>query len=152
MNANRQNLTHDALTVLKDAGAVTSSGVGQVGGSNKIIDLAGDPAGTSIPPTAGMAAAPDTPAEAVIDISACDAASTDETYALYVEGSTSPTFASGNQILAQIPITRGTTGRFKLPFSNWQNGTTHRYLRCGHTLGGTTPSINYTCRLAKQTA
>lgn len=152
MLANKSNFTIDALTVLKDAGAVTATGVGQVGGSNRIIDLAGDPAGTSVAPTAGMQPSPITPADAVIDVTACDATDTNETYVVYVEGSNSPTFASGNLVLAQIPIVRGSVGRFKLLFSNWQNNIAYRYIRCGHTLAGTTPSINYSMRLAKATS
>jgi len=149
MNAATNNRTWDALTVLKDAGAVTSSGVGQVGGSNKIIDLGGDPSGSTVAPTAGMGAGPNTPADCLIDVSACDSADGNETYVVYIELSNSSSFASGNIVAAQIPITRGSTGRFILPFSNWQQRTYYRYARVGHTLGGTTPSINYIARLGK---
>lgn len=151
MNSATYNKTVDVLTILKDAGAVTSSGTGQVGGSAKIIDLAGDPTGTTTTPTAGMGSAPDIGmVETLIDVTACDAADTNETYVLYIEVSNSSSFASGNLVVAQIPIIRGTTGRFLLPFSNWQAGTYYRYVRIGHTLGGTTPSINYVARIGKQ--
>lgn len=151
MNAATFNKTFDALTLLKDAGAVTASGTGQVGGSARIIDLAGDPSGTSLPPTAGMGAAPDTPGEVLVDVSAADGTDGNETYEVYVEVSTSPTFASGNLIVGRVPVPRGATGvgRYLIPYSNWQNRTYYRYVRVGHTLGGTTPSLNYVARLGK---
>ncbi|MFG1247270.1 hypothetical protein [Xanthobacter flavus] len=123
----------DIATQLKDPGAVTSTAAAQVGGSNKILDLrAARFEGTL-----------------VIDVSAIDFASTDETYQIEVGFSNDAAFGSGNIVGLLIPVTG--TGRIEQPFFNEKLGTVYRYMRLRHILGGTTPSINYQAHAALKT-
>lgn len=119
----------DVAMLLHDgAAAVTATGNGQVGGSARIFDTEST--------TAVIAR---WPAVAVVNVTALDLADTNETYVAVIEGSNDAAFGSGNEILAQKPITR--TGRHVIPFVNFQAGTGFRYLRERWILGGTTPSI-----------
>ncbi len=120
----------DAEMQLKDAGAVTATAAAQVGGSDKIQDL-------------GAARFEGT---VVVDASAIDATTGDETYDVTIEGSNSATFASGVVELASQKVAE--TGRHEIFFTNQKADTTYRYLRAKHVLGGTTPSINYTAWVA----
>jgi hypothetical protein len=135
------NYIFDANLQLKDAGAVTATGVGQVAAANKIIDL-GD---------ADMAG------DLVIDVSAIDVVTGDEAYTLILEGSDVSDFSTGTPRivpLATILLGGGTailgagatasgTGRHVLPFTNTYGGKRSRYVRIEHVIAGTTPSINY---------
>jgi len=116
----------DAELELKDAGAITSSAPAQVGGEARILDV-------------GSAR---WEAVAVINVTDIDEADTDETYELEIQGSNSATFASGNETLIKVPVTK--TGRIEVPFVNQKYGDAYRYIRAVTTVGGTTPSINYT--------
>lgn len=128
----------DIQTLLKDAGAITADAAAQVGGVNQILDL-------------GIARID---AIAVIDVTALDISSADENYRLVLQGSNSPTFASGIQNLAIMEL--GATaarpggaadslvGRYELMFTNEQADVTYRYVRAYTDVTGTTPSINYT--------
>lgn len=130
--------TFDALLQLKDAGAITASAAAQVAAANKILDMGnGRFDGT-----------------AVIDVSAIDISSTDERYQIVVQGSNSPTFASGIENLATLDLgataSRGggaqnsVVGRYEIGVTNEQFDTVFRYLRLFTVVSGTTPSINYT--------
>lgn len=149
MLTDTKNATYDALTVLKDAGAVTSSGAAQVGGSNRTVDLGG--AGSP-----GMAKSGQMVAEAVIDVTAFSG--TNPLAVLHVQGS-NDNFASEVVNLGSIEIASGTgktaassldatPGRYILPFTNWRDGITYQYVRMYHAITGTV-SINYTSRIAK---
>ena len=144
MAINQKSFTFDSALRLKDAGAVTASGNGQVGGSDRILDLG--------------AARFD--GRVIVDITAIDVASADETYLIRVQGSNSPTFAATNKTLATLEVGRAAaTGssaadaagtRAEVAVTNEFNGVTYRYLRVSHVLGGTTPSINYIANLVPQ--
>ena len=137
MARNSKDFTYDNALLLKAAGAVTATGTGT------ILDL-------------GAARAD---FRAICDVSAIDNASADESYILQVQGSNSPTFASGVVALAskQLGVASATgnsantgVGRYEIHGSNEENGVLYRYVRVRHVLAGTTPSINYTAFLAHQ--
>lgn len=126
----------DKLTQLKDAGAVTASAAAQVGGSNQILDMG--------------AARFD--AMVRINLTAITVGA-DNAYDIIVQGSNSPTFASGIENLVSLNLgntavrdggaqTSG-TGIYELPVTNEQADTVYRYVRVFTKVGGTTPSINY---------
>ena len=139
------NYIFDSGLQLKDAGAVTTSGQGQVGGSARIVDLGdGDVRG-----------------DLVLDVSAIDTTSADESYKLILQGSNSASFASGNEGLAFIALGSATgvqgfnvvgaataAGRYIVSFRNERGGTRYRYVRMQHVPAGTTPSINYVAYLS----
>ena len=63
----------------------------------------------------------------VIDISDTDDTDGTETYTLQVRGSAASNMGS-LAVLAEIPVTRGTTGKIELPFCNVKQGTAYRYV------------------------
>lgn len=143
------NRPFDALLQLQDdATQITSSGNGTVGGSAVIRDL-GD----------GVVLA-----DAVFDVNTCDVTTGDEMYLLKIEGSTSPTFASGIVTLAVLQLGGATanatvgaesaasaltaTKRFQVPFRNHKYGTLYRYVRARFVLSGTTPILDAECYIA----
>jgi hypothetical protein len=135
MASNQKAFTFDAGLLLKDTGAVTASGNATVSAAAKILDLG--------------AARVD--ARVIMDVSAIDTVTGDESYILQVQGSNSASFASSVVALASKQLGGATptgntaatgTGRFELPFSNEENGVTYRYLRLRYVIAGTTPSIN----------
>jgi hypothetical protein len=135
MAINQKSFTYDALHLLKASGAVTSTG------ASSILDLG--------------AARWD--GRVIVDVSALDTASADESYELRVQVSNSSTFASGIQTVGAFKfgdssLTGGsadsTTGRFELGVSNEYNGTTYRYIRINAVIAGTTPTITYAAYLA----
>ncbi|MCA3009075.1 MAG: hypothetical protein INH34_11935 [Phycisphaerales bacterium] len=82
---------------LKDAGAVNSSAAGTVGGQAAVVDLQ-----QQAPGFAGNAPAASYARFAVVvDWSACEVDSSNELYRLEIQGSDSPTFASGVYTLAE---------------------------------------------------
>lgn len=134
--------TFDALTQLKDAGAITSSAAAQVASANKILDMgAGRFDGT-----------------VVIDVSAIDISSTNEIYDIVIQGSNSASFASGIENLAQMNLAataardggaqNSTVGRYEIGVTNEQADVVYRYVRAYTVCAGTTPSINYTAFLS----
>lgn len=134
--------TFDALTQLKDAGAITASAAAQVAAAAKILDMgAGRFDGT-----------------VVFDVSAIDVSSADEIYDLIIQGSNSSTFASGVENLAQLNLAAAavrdgggqvsTVGRYELGVTNEQADVVYRYVRAYTKVAGTTPSINYTAFLS----
>jgi len=127
----RASNTYDNLLLLKDAGAVTADGAATVGGSARVLDVG----------AANMG-----PVKAVIDTSAVDATTGDETYAVEIQGSVDVAFTD--------PITLGrvnvdAAGRSEVYFSNVHAGEPLRYIRAYNDVGGTTPSINSTIFIAK---
>lgn len=110
---------YDANAVLHDGTAITATGVGSVA----FYDVG---------------AAARFPAVAVANITALDLASTNETYDLVIEGSTTSNFAATQQ-LGSMTIT--STGRYTILFDNDQDDVVYRYIRYRPVLGGTTPSI-----------
>lgn len=135
----RPNYTFDALLQFKDAGLVAADAAAQVSGSAKVVDVGN-----------GLFSG-----DMVIDVSAIEIASGDESYEIQVQFSSSATFASD---IVQGPSLKlgaaatliGTdvpsaTGRFILPFRNEQNGVWYRYARLYTNVTGTIATgINYT--------
>lgn len=133
----------DAEMQLKDAGLVAASAAAQVGGSDQILDL-------------GAARFEGT---VIVDVSAIEIASNDEEYDILVQGSNSPTFASGIENLAQLnlgatEVRQGgaqdsVTGRYEVFFTNQQADTTYRYLRAYTVVAGSIATgINYSAWIA----
>lgn len=126
----------DKLLQLKDAGAVTASAAAQVGGSAAVLDMG--PARFDAMVRINLAA---------ITVSA------DNAYDIVVQGSNSPTFASGIENLVSLNL--GNTavrdggaqtsapGIYELPVTNEQADTVYRYIRIYTKVAGTTPSINF---------
>ncbi len=144
MPINQKGFTYDNALLLKDAGAVTATGVGQVAAANRIIDLGQGRVDF----------------RAVIDVSAI-VASSDQSYRIRIQLSTSPTFASGIMTQDTIELghlsTTGSSASTAAPFraeaagSNEVNGVIYRYARVTHVIAGTSPSINYVAYLVKET-
>lgn len=128
----RDSHTYDNLTLLKDAGAVTADGAGTVGGSARVLDL-GDQAKTE--------------GRLIVDTSAVDATTGDETQRIILQGCNAIGFGSGVAELASLAIT--SVGRTEAMFSTRQGSTNYRYVRVFTDVGGTTPSVNFTAYLAK---
>lgn len=134
----RPNYTFDANLQFKDAGLVAADAGATVSGAAKIVDF-----GTGL--FAG---------DMVIDVSAIEIASNDESYEIQVQLSSSSTFASdivqGPSLkLGALETLVGTdvdssTGRYILPFRNEENGVWYRYARLYTNVSGTIATgINY---------
>lgn len=120
---------YDASMLLHDgAAAVTATGNGLVGGSARIFDTE-----STTSPVGRF------PLAVVINVSALDLASANETYDLIVQGSNAADFGSGVQELGSIAISAA--GRYTLVVDNEQGVTVYRYIRFRYVLGGTTPSL-----------
>lgn len=140
---NVMNATLDAALQLKDAGALTASGAGQVGGAARVVNV-----GTGIVSGAF-----------VVDISALDITSADETYDIRLQVSSDPTFVSDVTIAARVTggasaITAGQdtmgVGRRSVPFNNiGEDGAAKAYVRVFAAIGGTTPSINFAAMITQ---
>ena len=101
----------------------------------------------------------------VIDVSAIETDSSNETYAIILEGSPDAAFGTAANITALTRTVMGhssgtalaptgtttTTGRFAVPFTNEVNGTMYRYLRLRTVVAGTVGTgINYSAFVAKR--
>jgi hypothetical protein len=141
----RPSYTFDALLEFKDAGLIAADGLAQVDGANKTVDVG-----------AGLFEA-----DMVVDVTALEVASGDERYEMMVQGSNSPTFASGIAQLATFVVGDATvtggdaddgTGRYVFGFSNrGKDETLYRYLRLNFDVGGTIATgINLTAFAARR--
>ena len=148
---------------LKDAGAVASSAAGTVGGQAAVVDLQ-----QQAPGFAGNAPAASFARFAVVvDWTACEVDSSNELYRLTIEGSDSPTFASGVYTVAErrfghSSVTGNATstppsGRLALYADNVActsatDGSAVRalrYVRCFLNVSGTAASgFNYAASIA----
>lgn len=139
----------DANLLLSDAGAaVTADGYAQVGGATATLDLGGNQS-TSPTQQARLDAV------AVVEISAIDIASGDETYVLRILGSNDSAWASGNiyelaaltlgKGSALVPTTQGDTlvGEYEIMFTTERANVKYEYIRMYVDVGGTTPSITF---------
>lgn len=125
----RNSQTFDYALRLKDTGAITASAAAQVGGVAKVLDV-------------GLGAR--MTGKVVIEISALDFTTTDETYDIALQGSDA---AAGTFVeLGSIKVTAAQ--RYELHFVNAIDKTLYQFLRLFTTVGGTTPSINYTAFVA----
>ena len=131
----------DTEHILKDAGAVTSSGYGTVDAAAKVLDL-----------KEGLVRG-----NVIIDVSDIDISSKDELYEILLIGGTDESFTQEVSLCskelghnASLEGNRDSkAGRYVLPFQNEMAGRIWPYVRIRHVLSGTTPSINYQARLEK---
>lgn len=95
----------------------------------------------------------------VIDVSAVEIASGNEIYTLSLEGSTVAAMTSEGVCLAKkvmgnavVPMDDATgTGRFIVPFHNWENGELQRYVRLSTLVAGTIATgINFAAYITKR--
>jgi hypothetical protein len=133
----------DIQLLLKDAGLVAASAAATVGGSAQILDMG--------------AARFD--GVVVIDVTAVEIGTGDETFTIIVQGSNSASFASGIQNLGMIDVGANATGRpggaidslvgrYELMLTNEQADVTYRYIRIYTKVGGTIATgVNYTAYL-----
>lgn len=140
----RRVFNFDAELELKDAGLVAASAAAQADDAAKIIDL-------GVGRFEGIV---------VFDLTAVEIASNDELYTALVQGSSSATFASDVQNLAQLDF--GATevrlgsaidsliGRYELAFTNEQKDLQYRYLRLWTVVAGSIATgINYTAFVSR---
>ena len=128
----RNSQTYDNLLLLKDAGALTATGAGTVGGSARVLDLG---------PGASQA-------KVIIDSSALTTGgASGETYRVALQGSNDLAFSTSVE-LGSVAVTG--TGRTEMHFTTRPNDTIYRYVRSYFTVGGTSPSINATAFIAKE--
>jgi hypothetical protein len=140
--------TFDAATLLKDAGAITSSAAAQVGGAARIIDV-GDV---------------EVRGDLVLEVSAMDIVGNDEFYEIVLQGSPDDDFGTAGNIqdIAVVQLAAkekkrtdsdkdDVVGRYVVPVSNRFNETNYRYLRLYTvvTVDAATGSINYLGFLTK---
>ncbi len=126
------------LQLADGAAAITASGVTQVDGSAASLDLGAAANGSG---------------DLVVDVSAIDITTGDESYELLLQGSSNSDFSSDVQTIARGKLgdssTLGTgvdadsvVGRHVIPFHNDVAQTTsYQYLRLAVVVAGTTPSI-----------
>lgn len=140
----KRTYTMDADLILKDLAALTATTVGQIAGAPIIRDLG----------------AARFEGVALIDVTAMDISSGDERYAILIQGSNSPTFASGvvnlagHSLGAAASLSGGAgdsvIGRYELPFNNEYADVVYRYLRTNTVISGTTPTITHRVYVGEQ--
>ena len=142
---NPKNATFDAELHLEDGdAAVTATGVGQVGGSDKVYKVVPDDGiGTS-------GQGPEVKYDWLTDVEAVDNGDADETYELVLQGSADEAFTTPVE-LERITVDRDTgVGRYSRPGTNQEKAVVYPFVRVRHVLGGTTPSLTYNSRLVKR--
>ncbi|MEO6381974.1 MAG: hypothetical protein ABIO35_08250 [Nitrobacter sp.] len=141
----------DANLILSDqVAAYTADGFLQVSGANAVINIGGN---QSTSPTQQAR----TEFAVVVEISAIDVASTNETYQLKIIGNNTGNFADGTGVVlgmlefgdgpTRIPVNAlvdTTIGEYEMFFTNEQGGTKYQYAAAFLDVGGTTPSITFT--------
>lgn len=139
MARNQKDGSFDYDLRLKDAGLIAADAAATVGGAAKIVDFGG---------------AHRVDGRVIIDVTAIEVASGDESYRIKTQFSSSSTFASavigGPQLhLGDSSVLIGESadsvvGRYELPFCNEINGTKYQYMRLYTDVGGTIATgINY---------
>lgn len=135
------------LLLSDNAAAYTADGYTQVSGADAVLDLGGNQ-GTTPTQQARM------DAMCVIDVTAIDIASGNETYVLRILGCNTSGFASAVRELAAITLGKGSAlvpatqadsiiGRYELPFATEQANVKYEFLKMYVDVGGTTPSIAF---------
>lgn len=136
MARNSRDFTIDALLQLKDAGAITADAAAQVSGAAKVLDL-------------GLGRID---ARIVVDVTAIDVSSGDESYLIKTQFSNTSDLSAGvvggtalhlGDSTVTLNSADSVVGRYEISFTNEINGTLYRYMRLFTDVGGTTPSINY---------
>lgn len=148
---NDRTYTFDANLQLADgAAAMTATGYTQVGGATSILDLGGNQSTTPAQQSR-------IDAVAVVDVTAITVSGT-QTYKLYVVGSNDPGLATGNVVLGQMMLGKGTsldilnaadsvTGRYEIFFTTNVAGSLYEYVGL-YLVGANTPSITFTAFVA----
>lgn len=157
----------DANMILSDgAAAQTADGYAQYAGADGIVDFGGNQNVTiTLPSIADVSTI--TPQQAridavcVVDITAIDIASANETYRLTLLGSNDPAFAAATTVcLAQMEFGKGASLSFpngkdfpsvpsgsglrlEMPFAAEQANVKIQYAKLWLDVGGTTPSLTY---------
>ena len=127
--------------ILKAAGAVTSSGYGEVDSSPVVANLG-----------EGLVRG-----NVILDVFAMTMQGNDQLYQLHLIGGDDASFTKE---VALCTLELGAKevieddldsklARYIVPFENEKNGIVYPYIRIRHVLGGTSPSINYQARLEK---
>ena len=146
------------LALSDGALAYTASGIGQVGGANQIIDFGGPQSRTDLGIIGAQAVVR---IAVVIDITAIDVTSSNETYSIDILGSnlaagTNPVHLGGLKVGYGTATPNGTTGlastgagsttstgRFIIFATSEQNDVKYEWIYLYVTVGGTTPSITF---------
>lgn len=158
---NQRTYSFDANMLVSDnAAAYVASGYLQVGGADAILDLGGNQ-GVTITLPAIDDVATYTPQQAridamlVLDVTALDITSGNETYQIDIMVSNDPNFAAANVVCAGgVQFGKGAslrgavaqkdsvTGRYEIAFTNNIAGAFYEFMKVYLTEGGTTPSVN----------
>jgi len=148
MARNRIDFSFDLDLRLKDAGLIEADDIAQVGGSDRILDLGASRFDGRV----------------IIDATAVEVDSGNESYVLALEFSNSATFASGivqgpmfflGDAAATVALATDTdngVGRYELHFTNEQNGVAYRYMRLQIDVSGTIAGgggVNFTANVVK---
>jgi hypothetical protein len=138
MTRNSKDFTYDHDLRLKDAGLIAADAAAQVGGADKILNL-------------GLGRVD---GRVIVDVTAIEVATGDESYRIKTQFSNSATFASGVVGGTQLHLgdssvligesADSVVGRYELPFTNEINGTVYQYMRIYTDVTGTIATgINY---------
>lgn len=163
---NQRTYSFDANTVLSDnAAAYTATGYAQAYGADGVVDLGGNQGVTITLPSIDDVSSI-TPQQAridamlVVDVTAIDIASGNETYKIMLLVSNDPNFAAGNVVQAAgvmvgkgasldgINMKDSVTGRYELGFTNNIAGSIYQFAKLYLVLAGATPSINISSFIA----
>lgn len=135
--------TFDSELELKDAGAITASAAGTVGGSAAEIDLGTGRCTGSL----------------VVDVTAMEVDTGDEIYTIALQGGDASGFGGdifelATLVLGDSAVLVGTsdktTGRYVVPFTNEINQVVWQYARIYCTIAGTiVTGINYSAFLTR---
>lgn len=136
--------TLDELRILKDAGAITASAAGTVGGVAKVIDL-GEARTDAKAIVNVTAAGTGTGEKQTITIQVADAAA----FNAKVFNVAILELGDAAQLPGNVDVGVGT---YELPFNTVVNGVNYPYVRVYATIADVSPdtSLNYECHLVKQ--
>ncbi len=131
----------DNTFIIKDAGAVTSTGYGTVDASAQVVDIG-----------EGLVRG-----NVVIDIDAIKISAGNELYSLHLVGGSDASFTQEVSLCSKeigaVGALQGNLdskiSRIVLPFQNEERGVHYSYMRIKHVISGTSPSITYRARLEK---
>ena len=143
----RRNFTIDTALPLKDAGLVAVSARAQVSSADKILDLG-----------AGFVEG-----NIVVDVSAIETGTGDESYDIVVQLGEEADFATKGKVVERVALhlgAKGTkrtdsdkddaAGRYVVPFDNEHGGTVYRYVSLYTVVAGIIATgINYTAYMVK---
>ncbi len=126
----RRDATFDYLARLQDAADIVATVVGKIASAEYIFD----------------AGAGRLDARAIVDITGAEVASGNEHYRIYIQGSSSATFATNVWNLASLELGDSSVsletvdtvaGQREIAFCNEVNGTVYRYIRAYFFVAGT---------------